>query len=63
MTQSWGKSLPKQMDLTRKEQSTYLAILQDTGVNRPARKLVKVKKDRKVKDLVDKLNKNATTNK
>jgi hypothetical protein len=44
---------------TRNEQSAYLAILQDMGVDRAPRKLVKAKTDRKVKELVDNLNKNA----
>ena len=47
------------MERTRQEQSAYLAILQDTGVDHPPRKLVKAKTDRKVKNLVDNLNKNA----
>ncbi len=52
-------SIKQLLEQTRQEQSAYLAILQDTGVDHLPRKLVKPKPDRNVKKLVDNHKENA----
>ena len=54
-------ALAELLELTRKEQSAYLAILQEKRAVHPAHKLFKGETDETTRKLVDSLNKNAPT--
>lgn len=57
------KTIAELLELTRKEQNAYLAILQDEEPKRLKHRIFKTETDRLVKVRVDNLNSNAKSSK